>query len=95
MIVLKENFSMNVEIFCSLQMFLEGIAPTVMILIIVTHYTCRERDHLLWTLFPRLVIKPVAPALAGRFLTTGPPGKSWQYPSLVTALVVCNSQEQE
>ena len=47
MIVLKENFSMNVEIFCSLQMFLEGIAPTVMILIIVTHYTCRERDHLL------------------------------------------------
>ena len=28
-------------------MFLEGLAPTVMILIIVTHYTCRERDHLL------------------------------------------------
>ena len=29
----------------------------------------------LWDL-PRLGIKPVSPALAGRFLTTGPPGKS-------------------
>ena len=29
----------------------------------------------MWTL-PRAGIKPVSPALAGGFLTTGPPGKS-------------------
>ena len=28
-------------------MFLEGTAPTVMILLLVIHYTCRERHHLL------------------------------------------------
>ena len=33
--------------------------------------------HSTWDL-PRPGIKPVSPALAGRFLTTGPPGKSLQ-----------------
>ena len=29
-----------------------------------------------WILVPGLVIEPMSPAWAGRFLTTGPPGKS-------------------
>ena len=32
-------------------------------------------SHGTWDL-PRPVTKPVSPALAGKFLTTGPPGKS-------------------
>ena len=28
-------------------------------------------------LVPQPRIKPISPALQGRFLTTGPPGKSW------------------
>ena len=35
-----------------------------------------------WDL-PRHGIKPKFPALAGRFLTTGPPGKSLQIPYVV------------
>ena len=35
-----------------------------------------QLPHSMWNL-PGPGIEPVSPALAGRFLTTGPPGKSW------------------
>ena len=31
-------------------------------------------------------MEPVSPALAGRFFTTGPPGKSWMDPVFTAAL---------
>ena len=42
--------------------------------------SCGSRAYLLrgmWDL-PRPGLEPVSPALAGRFLTTAPPGKPWQ-----------------
>ena len=43
----------------------------------------------MWDL-PGLGIKPVSPALAGRFLTTGPPGKSWCF--VLVFWVFCHSK---
>ena len=45
--------------------------------------------HSMWDL-PRPGIKPVSPALAGGFLTTGPPGKS--LPSKVSSVLITANQ---
>ena len=43
----------------------------------------------MWNL-PGAGIEFLSPALAGRFLTTGPPGKSWSYFRVMQELVQTN-----